>query len=797
MECESDDLSCRVVALEVRSKEQSDEIAGLKKQIVILMDKLNSSGDSHSKPFKSTRRSIAPPLPSKFEPTHRNGSSDFDFKKPRRPSTVGIRKSSQPTSTQHMSLPTPSPSNMRRSISNTSINSIAQKKSQRRLSMSSPKVGTSYNADDGSVKMYLKGRPVVLYKPSHVQDYQVDNLSQLPDKQLQLQWVYGYRGKDCRQNIHVLKQSGEIVYYTAAVVVIYDPIKQQQRHYDKHNDDVKSLAIHPDQTIAASGQVAGLELDGKEYKGTSLPTQPRIPQIHVWNIETLETLHVLSGFQRSVVSIGFSYQDGGKLLVAVDESNDHVLSVWNWSKQTKLAEQKSSKDAVFVAQFNPTNNSSIVSCGKSHVAFWNFNAGSKELVKKVGLYEKHEKPRFVLCVAFDDAGNLITGDSSGNIQVWSVASRKITTQIQKVHAGAIFGICKLDEQQGYITTGRDGFVKKHTTSFVPITEKQITDEVCRAIAYSSNNDGGDVVVYVGTKNNNIMTGSIEDVEPFTTVVQSHFEELWGLAINPSQSSCFITAAYDKMLICRNSQTRTIEWSKVLDEAVQSVEFNSDGSLLAVAMKSGKWLVMDTSSREIIHQQQDGNEQHDVIKFSPDDKYLAIGSHDNSIYVYKVEFEDGGHKLSKHGKCSGHSSFITHLDWSNDSQYIMSNSGDYEVLVWNSETCKQITSSSTLRDVEWKTQTCTLSFNTIGIWPEGADGTDVNSCGKSNDSTLLVTGDDFGKVHLYSYPSIQPQSLNYSHTAHSSHVTSAKFVADDSLVITTGGQDCSVMQWRVV
>lgn len=28
---------------------------------------------------------------------------------------------------------------------------------------------------------------------------------------------------------------------------------------------------------------------------------------------------------------------------------------------------------------------------------------------------------------------------------------------------------------------------------------------------------------------------------------------------------------------------------------------------------------------------------------------------------------------------GHSSFITHLDWSKDGNFIMSNSGDYEIL----------------------------------------------------------------------------------------------------------------------
>lgn len=93
-------------------------------------------------------------------------------------------------------------------------------------------------------------------------------------------------------------------------------------------------------------------------------------------------------------------------------------------------------------------------------------------------------------------------------------------------------------------------------------------------------------------------------------------------------------------------------------------------------------------------------------FSLDGNFLAIGSHDNYIYIYAVA--ENGRKYSRVGKCSvssvfftlpsspsplwvislilipliprqGHSSFITHLDWSVDSQYLVSNSGDYEIL----------------------------------------------------------------------------------------------------------------------
>lgn len=42
----------------------------------------------------------------------------------------------------------------------------------------------------------------------------------------------------------------------------------------------------------------------------------------------------------------------------------------------------------------------------------------------------------------------------------------------------------------------------------------------------------------------------------------------------------------------------------------------------------------------------------------------------------------------------------------------------------------------------------------GLWPDGSDGTDINAVCRSNDKSLLVTGDDFGKVHLFTYPCSQ-------------------------------------------
>lgn len=49
---------------------------------------------------------------------------------------------------------------------------------------------------------------------------------------------YGYRGRDCRSNLHLLP-TGEMVYFVAAAVVLYNVEEQSQRHYLGHTDDVK------------------------------------------------------------------------------------------------------------------------------------------------------------------------------------------------------------------------------------------------------------------------------------------------------------------------------------------------------------------------------------------------------------------------------------------------------------------------------------------------------------------------------------------------------------------------------
>ena len=107
---------------------------------------------------------------------------------------------------------------------------------------SSNKHGTkeaTYNPDDGYVKMFIRGRPVQLFAPnSMTETYSLSKVSPAPSVRPKLEWVYGYRGRDARSNLYLLP-TGEIVYFVAAVVVLFNAEKHSQRHYMGHTEDIK------------------------------------------------------------------------------------------------------------------------------------------------------------------------------------------------------------------------------------------------------------------------------------------------------------------------------------------------------------------------------------------------------------------------------------------------------------------------------------------------------------------------------------------------------------------------------
>ena len=104
--------------------------------------------------------------------------------------------------------------------------------------------------------------------------------------------------------------------------------------------------------------------------------------------------------------------------------------------------------------------------------------------------------------------------------------------------------------------------------------------------------------------------------------------------------------------------------------------------------------------------------------------------------------------------------------------------------------------SLARDLEFETHNSPLGYSVFGVWPDSQYNANVNYCDRSASGRLIVTGDELGKVNLFTYPACQPKCLHHSYPGHAQSITGVQFLSDDSRVISIGGKDSSIMQWSV-
>ena len=101
----------------------------------------------------------------------------------------------------------------------------------------------------------------------------------------------------------------------------------------------------------------------------------------------------------------------------------------------------------------------------------------------------------------------------------------------------------------------------------------------------------------------------------------------------------------------------------------------------------------------------------------------------------------------------------------------------------------------MRDTEWSTWTCVLGWPVQGIWPECASGDDINACDVDKTKRVIATSDDYSKVKLFRYPSPVEKAAFNQYNGHSSHVTCVRFTSNNKHVLSTGGNDKAIFQFK--
>uniref|UniRef100_A0A8C6PPX7 EMAP like 5 n=1 Tax=Nothobranchius furzeri TaxID=105023 RepID=A0A8C6PPX7_NOTFU len=588
-----------------------------------------------------------------------------------------------------------------------------------------------------------------------------------PNCHLRLEWVYGYRGHQCRNNLYYTAAK-EIVYFVAGVGVVYNTREHKQKFYLGHNDDIISLALHPERVLVATGQV------GKE------------PYICVWDSYNVQTVSILKDVHtHGIACLAFDLE--GQCLVSVGLDSKNTICVWDWRRGKVLAAAPGHTDRIFDIAWDLYQPNKLVSCGVKHIKFWSLCGNA--LTPKRGVFGKSGDLQTILCLACAKDEVTYSGALNGDIYVWKGINLMRT--IQGAHGSGIFSMNACEE--GFATGGRDGCVRLWDLNFKPITviDLRETDQGYKGLSVRSVCWRGDHIL-VGTQDSEIFEVVVHDRNKPFLIMQGHCEgELWALAVHPT-----------KPLAMTGSDDRSVRiWSLIdhaliarcnMEEPIRCAAVSTDGIHLALGMKDGSFTVLRVRDMtEVVHIK-DRKEAIHELKYSPDGAHLAVGSNENSVDIYGVV-----QRYKKVGECIGSNSFITHMDWSTESKFLQTNDGSGRRLFYRMPSGKEVTNKEELKLVQWASWTSVLGPEVNGIWPKYSDINDINSVDANFNNQVLVTADDYGLVKLMRYPCIRKGAKFKKYLGHSAHITNVRWSHDYQWVITIGGADHSVFQWKFI
>ncbi|KAK3104607.1 hypothetical protein FSP39_006037, partial [Pinctada imbricata] len=603
-------------------------------------------------------------------------------------------------------------------------------------------------ADDW-IKFEIKGKDRYYYPPTVV--YPDDNGGR-PGKKLKLEWLYpckhlyGFRGKEGSQSLMVYEPTGELLYYMAAVAIFLwkderDKSGGSQRHYLGHTDDITCLTIHPNEFLVASGQC-------------SSKNSP----------------------------------SSGNFMCVSDSSDKHILSVWDWSRNPErlIAKTTTTNQAVNCACFYKYDDTLLITYGVEHLYFWRLfwdpvieRVGKLYRDKLSGVFK--EVPKNITAHAFTSNGDVITGDSSGSIIVWTKDSEYVFIMNKNLSTEAICAHTISD-------------ASGHVRAIIP-----------------HRRSGYDGKIYVGTSKSCILSGSL--LNKFQNIVFGHSDEVWcaqhiTMYVPRDKKGAFITAGQDRLVIKWLSNSHWKEWDFEVDAPVSAMSVDNQGQFVAVGTVIGRFTVLRVSNGEPLLSVHCSAAQINTMSYSPDCTKLALGTYDGQIHIFRV-YEEGEHYRKMKVPLKGHETFINNLDWDANSKYLRSCDADFDEKFLNRVNRKYVlfktgktqymepVDGDILRNCNWETHTCCAGYSMMGPWTACEENETLAVVSRSHTRDIMAVGDNKGRIKLFKYPSSKHMSSCRWTKLYSSTVTALAFMSSDTHLLSCAGKYPVLAQWAVV
>jgi len=320
--------------------------------------------------------------------------------------------------------------------------------------------------------------------------------------------------------------------------------------------------------------------------------------------------------------------------------------------------------------------------------FWNPADASKKLFKNGTFGTKFTQTKFN-SAAFDENGICYSAGANGGVHVWD--QKQELGLVLKAHAGECTAVAC--SQGTLVSTGKDDMVSVFTSNE---GEYQFVRQIpLNNRFHASSIDILNNRILIGHDNGRIQTVNVDGTGREVVNISHHDGESWGLEVIEEKGT-FLTCGDDNMIYEVSIRDKKVvkegriwtqemmggkpyETTKIKSTAStlsstpvhmqgRCVAYSSKHKHVAVSNNYGDVNILDYNDlSKRITTLYKPREWCETMSYSPDNQYLAIGSHDDSIYIYKIS--DSGEYTLFTAITFVHSSAITALDWSRDSRYL--------------------------------------------------------------------------------------------------------------------------------
>lgn len=224
--------------------------------------------------------------------------------------------------------------------------------------------------------------------------------------------------RDKRNNIFYL-ENGDLVYYAAALGIVHNVPSNTQKFLQKHEDDILSMAMHPDKVTVATGD------------------QRRNSSVVIWNAITgEEIITIKNGLSKGVDNLKFS--ESGQYLAASCMDDDHKVLIFDCNDNYKMvAVEKGGRD--FILGMVWVGDTNLVTVGIKHYKYWTLSGSSLKGAK--GSFTASSN-NILLCAEKANNGDILAGSAKGELQVWRGSS---CGNVVKSHKGTLDAIAVSDQ----------------------------------------------------------------------------------------------------------------------------------------------------------------------------------------------------------------------------------------------------------------------------------------------------------------------------------------------------------------